>query len=144
MHSKLLKQRNYKVDKERPISKEHFEVNKPKDFSDLVAKNLSKDNSSDEEQGLFHLNGISRLHEFENIQEANEESSSSPDGHQSKSKMESIMNRFHDPKSSTSSDNYRRGLNAHTSSYESGSQKSINPNNQSSENLLHNLTQKEP
>jgi len=80
-HKKLLKKKNYKVINQADQEKEHFEPQRPQDFSDLVAHNIkeNKDDDSDSENvnGLFHLQGLSRLNNFENIQEANEESGSS-------------------------------------------------------------------
>lgn len=139
MNPKIVKERRYKLARDKEVSKEHFEPQKQRDFSDLVAHNISLNQNDSEEglNGLFHLHGVRSLKPIENIQEANSESSSSQE---LRPKMESFMNRFHDPKSSSDS-SQPRGLHRPTSS---ASNFSNNPNNQSSENLLLNLTQKDP
>lgn len=91
--------------------KEHFEPQKQKGFSDLVAHNIkeNKDDDSEGENGLFHLQGISRLNHFENIQEANEESGSgsSKENFLQRHAQTSLMEKFRDPKSSISSEDYK-------------------------------------
>ncbi|CAI2375187.1 unnamed protein product [Moneuplotes crassus] len=109
----FLKKRNYNAIKqdEKSQKKEHFEPKRPQDFSDLVANNI-KENSdnpdSNENSGLFHLHGLSNLRNFENIEEANEESSSTPSNKSNKRQAHtSLMEKFRDPKSSASSEDFK-------------------------------------
>ena len=148
MHRKVIKQKAYKEVKHKPLTKEHFEVEQPKDFSELVARNIKQNalDEEDEDSGVFNMQNFNTLRRIENIQEANEEDSNSPvnDHDKTQSKLTSFMNRFHDPKSSSSSDNNRQGMRMHTSSYDSKSANSSNINNESRENLIQYFTQKEP
>lgn len=58
-------------------------------------------------------------------------------------KITSFMDKFNNPRSSSSSDNYQKGIRMHSSSYESKSENSSRMNNESNENMIRNLTQKE-
>lgn len=144
MPSKLVKQKQYKVLRHNEVPKEHFVADHPKDFSDLVAKNIRQhdDNEELDSEGVPMINHAN-FSAFDNIREVNEENLSSQDyGNQSKG-MGSFMNQFHNPRSSSSSDHPRRGLRLHSSSCDSKSHTSLN-NNDSNSNLIGNFTQKEP
>jgi hypothetical protein len=137
MHSKLIKRRNYslliysKVDKSKQENKDEFEAERPKDFSDLVSKDIrrrSNDEEDRDESGLFEISNFKSFRKCENIQEAKDESNSSSKDNQKTpnlSKMESFLNQFNDPKSSASSECLNKQIRLHSSSQESLSKQSI-------------------
>ena len=79
------------------------------------------------------------------IEEENDEWSAPSEIEQSnfKSKIGSFMDKFNNPQSSSSSDNYQKGIRMHSSSNESKSEKSSLAQNESCENMIRNFTQKE-
>jgi hypothetical protein len=152
MHQKLLKQRNYKAVTQIDLRQvgDQLEVERPKDFSDLVANNIQHNFDSEENQdhsGLFQLHGMNKIGRFENIQEANEESGSFPEESKRNQDMlrikPSLMERFKDPKSSASSDDHKRGLRLQTSSYDSKSNNSFSLNACGEDYMIQNYSQKE-
>lgn len=60
-----------------------------------------------------------------------------------RNKIGSFMDKFNNPRSSSSSDNCHKGIRMHSSSYESKSENSSRANNESNENMMRNFTQKE-
>lgn len=66
MHSKLIKRRNYslllysKELKPKEDIKDEFEVERPKDFSDLVSKDIRRRNSDEnrDDSGLFEISNF--------------------------------------------------------------------------------------
>lgn len=137
MNQEILKQRNYKAVKQVDVRNEgdQLEVERPKDFSDLVANNIRNNLDSDENQdhsGLFQAHAMSKISRFENIQEANEESGSCPEElkrtYDIMKIKPSLMEKFRDPKSSASSEDNKRGLRLQTSSYDSKSSNSFSLN----------------
>ena len=98
MHSKFIKQRHYKAVRNKEIPKEHFEINRPKDFSDLVASNLRQENDNIDSEGLAMINN-GNFSGIGNIQEVYEDSKSSSDNNKP-SAMDSFLNKFQNPRSS--------------------------------------------
>ena len=139
VHSKIIKHKNYKVVKQHEeIAKEHFDAGRPRDFSDLVANNIAEKRNEEEEENICMIDENNNLRY---IQEVKNDSASSPGENRVVSKMESFLEQFNDPKSSSSSNGNAMQNRIQTSSIESRSGESIKISNTSKENLI--FTQKE-